>query len=114
MGPLSPLSRGTEVDVREARAPVEAEAEEPDLPRRRLESASPRETRQKAGGEAVECGIHDVLPLAGCQVADRVQNSAIVGNHGPRHEHPNDHRRATHDADHGKRDQKIGPRSNTV
>ena len=35
--PLAPLTRGAEIDMDEPRARVEAEAEEPDLPRRRLE-----------------------------------------------------------------------------
>ncbi|WP_206513332.1 hypothetical protein [Pelagibacterium montanilacus] len=35
--PLAPLARGAEVDMHEPRAGVEAEAEEPDLSRRRLE-----------------------------------------------------------------------------
>ena len=36
--PLAPLSRRTEIDMDEPRARVEAEAEEPDLARRRLEA----------------------------------------------------------------------------
>ena len=36
--PLAPLARGTKVDMDEPRARVEAEAEEPDLPRRGLEA----------------------------------------------------------------------------
>lgn len=52
--PLAPLTRGAKVDMDEPRARIEAEAEEPDLPRRCLEDHRVVVRHRDVEGRAVE------------------------------------------------------------